>query len=66
LPFALTITLTQALGRAVHDCGGEGLLVPSARVSGGMNLVYFPKLLRGRSNVSLLGEDEVKRWIKKK
>jgi RES domain-containing protein len=57
---------SQSFGRAAHDMGAEGLLVPSARVRGGVNLVYFPKSIGARSKVELLGEEELNRWIKKK
>ncbi|NJK92411.1 MAG: RES family NAD+ phosphorylase [Blastochloris sp.] len=35
-------SLTQMLGRAVADAGGSGLLVPSASVHRGVNVVVFP------------------------
>jgi RES domain-containing protein len=57
---------SQAFGRAAHDIGAEGLLVPSARVRGGVNLVYFPQSLTPRSKVEILGEDELHRWLKKR
>lgn len=38
-------SLTQALGRAAFHAGAEGLLVPSARVAGGVNVVFFPQNL---------------------
>lgn len=57
---------SQAFGRAAHDMGAEAILVPSARVRGGVNLVYFPKSLTARSKVELLGEEELNKWIKKK
>jgi len=57
---------SQAFGRAAHDVGAEALLIPSARVPGGVNLVYFPKSLMARSRVELLGEDDLNRWIRKK
>ena len=59
-------SLSQAFGRAAHALGAEALLVPSARVPGGMNLVYFPKSLAAKSNIEILGEEELKYWIKKK
>ncbi len=34
-------SLTQALGREARDAGFEALLVPSARLAGGRNLVLF-------------------------
>ena len=57
---------SQAFGRAAHDIGAEGLLVPSVRVKGGVYLVYFPQSLSARSKVDLLGEGDLNRWIKKK
>jgi RES domain-containing protein len=56
---------SQAFGRAAHDLGAEALLVPSARVPGGMNLVYFPESLASGSEVEILGEEELNRWLKK-
>jgi RES domain-containing protein len=57
---------SQAFGRAAHDIGAEALLIPSVRVRGGVNLVYFPQSMEARSKVDLLGEDDLNRWIKKK
>jgi RES domain-containing protein len=57
---------SQAFGRAAHDIGAEALLMPSARVRGGANLVYFPQSLAARSKVEILGEDELNRWIRLK
>ncbi len=57
---------SQALGRAIHDIGAEGLLAPSSRVPGGVNLVYFPESVLGRGKVEILGEAEVERWLKKR
>lgn len=56
---------TQAFGRAAHDIGAEALLVPSARINGGANLVYFPESILGPGKVDILGQDELKRWLKK-
>ncbi len=36
-------SLTQAVGRAAFDSGANGMLVPSARVQGGLNVAYFPE-----------------------
>ncbi|HVY60965.1 MAG TPA: RES family NAD+ phosphorylase [Planctomycetota bacterium] len=35
-------SLCQAIGRAAHSAGFQGLLVPSARLKKGVNLVVFP------------------------
>lgn len=56
---------SQAFGRAAHSIGAEALLVPSARVPGGMNLVYFPQSLARGSKVEILGENDLNRWLKK-
>lgn len=58
--------LSQALGRAAYACGAEGLLAPSARVAGGINVVYFPDSLAASSAAEILGEDELHRWLKKR
>ena len=46
-------SLTQALGRAVFDATGEGLLAFSARVAKAINVVYFPENKRQDSEVRL-------------
>jgi RES domain-containing protein len=56
---------SQAFGRAAHAIGAEALLVPSARVPGGMNVVYFPQSLARGSKVEILGENDLNRWLKK-
>ena len=58
-------TQSQAFGRAAHDLGTEALVVPSARVAGGVNLVYFPESVLGQGKVQVLGQDELQRWLKK-
>ena len=55
---------SQALGRAAHDFGAEGVLAPSARVPGGINIVCFPDSLVSQSQMKILGEEELKRWLK--
>jgi RES domain-containing protein len=57
---------SQALGRAAHNIGAEALLAPSARVPGGMNLVYFPESLLDRGKVQVLGQEDLERWLKKR
>ena len=59
-------SLSQAFGRAAHVAGAEALLVPSARVPDGRNLVYFPASLSSASKVQILGEAELNRWLKRK
>jgi RES domain-containing protein len=57
---------SQALGRAAHDVGAEALLVASARVPGGVNLLYFPESVLGPGKVAVLGVQELERWLKKR
>lgn len=57
---------SQAFGRAAHDTGAEAILAPSARVTGGVNLVYFPDSVPGPGKVEILGGDDLERWLKKK
>jgi RES domain-containing protein len=57
---------SQAFGRAVYDVGAEALLAPSARVPGGVNLVYFPESASSPNAIKILGEEELSRWLKKK
>lgn len=54
-------SFTQAIGRAVFSNQGEGLLVPSARVPEGINIVYFPQNHRGTSRVRVLDSEKFKR-----
>ncbi len=56
---------TQAFGRAAHDSGAEAILAPSARVPGGVNLVYFPESVPGPGKVEIAGREPLERWIKK-
>jgi RES domain-containing protein len=57
---------SQAFGRAAHDVGAEGLLVLSARVRRGINLVYFPDSVANPDQIKILGEEELERWLKKR
>jgi RES domain-containing protein len=50
--------LTQRIGSAARAADVEGLLVPSARVDTGTNLVIFPDRLRKGSSVELYVGDE--------
>ncbi|MDQ3197577.1 MAG: RES family NAD+ phosphorylase [Verrucomicrobiota bacterium] len=54
-------SLTQAIGRAVFANEGEGLLVPSARVSDGVNVVYFPENHRAASRATVLEAEKLDR-----
>lgn len=51
-------SLTQAFGRAAFDSGINGMLVPSAKVESGVNVVYFPE------NYSHFAEAKVWDWEK--
>jgi RES domain-containing protein len=57
---------SQAFGRAAHDLGAEAIVAPSARINGGVNLVYFPNSVLRARNVEILGEEDLKRWLKKR
>jgi RES domain-containing protein len=54
-------SLTQAIGRAVFTNGGEGLVVPSARVAGGVNVVFFLENQRKTSRVAVLESEKLER-----
>jgi hypothetical protein len=57
--------LSQALGRAVWQCGFEGLIAPSARDKRGRTLIWFPDHLQSGSFVSITGKAELEKWIAK-
>ncbi|MCX6902875.1 MAG: RES family NAD+ phosphorylase [Verrucomicrobia bacterium] len=57
---------SQALGHAGHDILEEGVLAPSARVPGGINIVCFHESLASPSQMEILGEEELRRWLKKR
>ena len=46
-------SLTQALGRAIFEAKGEGLLARSTRVKNGINVAYFPENKSRGSKVRL-------------
>ncbi len=54
-------SLTQAIGRAAFSNQGEALLVPSARVPDGINLVYFPENRRTPSQATVLEAEKLDR-----
>jgi RES domain-containing protein len=54
-------SLTQTIGRAVFSGAGEGVLVPSARVPEGVNVVYFPENHQAQSRVSVLEAEKLDR-----
>lgn len=51
--------ITQMIGRAAHDTGWEGLIVPSAVAPDGHNLLIFPDKLRAGSNIDVLHPDRL-------
>ena len=56
-------SFTQTLGRAVFENGGEGLLAPSARIPGGVNVVYFPGNKQGASVARVYESEKLDRLI---
>jgi RES domain-containing protein len=51
--------LTQALARAAFENLAEGLVVPSARHSGGINVVYYPSHKRDGTMIQTLDESSI-------
>lgn len=51
--------LTQQLGKAADSAGYEGLVVPSAEVHTGCNLVIFPARIRTGSHVVVMNADRL-------
>jgi RES domain-containing protein len=56
-------TLCQALGRAVRNSGITGILCPSVRVKGGINLVVFRDRMRRTELARVLGEAELNKYL---
>ena len=54
-------SFTQAIGRAIFATRAEGFLVTSARVPGGVNVVYFPANHRPGSRVRVLESEKLDR-----
>jgi RES domain-containing protein len=46
--------VTQAIARAAFEHFAEGLIVPSARLKGGVNVVYYPSHRRDRTVIRML------------
>jgi len=59
-------SLTQALGRAVAETGGSGLLARSAAVRGGVNVVVFPGVRRADRMVVVEGDKLDRLGVRKK
>lgn len=56
-------SLTQTLGRAVFESGGEGLLAPSVRIADGVNVVYFPKNRKASSVVKICEAEKLDQFF---
>jgi RES domain-containing protein len=52
-------SLAQAIGHAAYAERAAGLLVPSAQVHGGVNIVCFPERLRKGTVMQIEGEEEL-------
>ena len=59
-------SLGQAMGRASQQLGAEAMMVPSAQVNGGTNIVVFPESLRAQSLIQVIGKEELDKWLKKR
>lgn len=51
--------VTQAIARAAFEHCAEGLVVPSARHSGGVNIVYYPPHRRDGTLIETLDEGNI-------
>jgi hypothetical protein len=51
--------VTQAIARAAFENLAEGLVVPSARNPGGVNLVYYPNHRKDGSVIQTLNETAI-------
>lgn len=49
-------SLSQAWGRAFFNSGVEGVIIPSAALSGGYNSLVFPQNLRSGSCLEIINE----------
>jgi RES domain-containing protein len=56
-------TLCQAFGRAARNSGITGILCPSVRVKGGINLVVFRDRMRKTEVGRVLGETELNKYM---
>jgi len=56
-------TLCQAFGRAVRNSGVIGMLCPSVRVKGAINLVVFRDRMRKTEVARVLGEAELDLYL---
>jgi RES domain-containing protein len=59
-------SLGQAFGRAVVDIGAEAMLVPSAEVPKGTNVVLFPRGLRPGHTIHVIGYEQLDSLIRKR
>ncbi len=51
--------VTQAIARAAFENLAEGLIVPSARRKGGVNIVFYPNHLRDNTLIQTLDEHNI-------
>lgn len=56
-------TLCQAFGRAARNAGTSAVLVPSARVRDGVNLVIFRDRLRRTESIRVLGKNHLNKYL---
>jgi len=56
-------TLSQALGRALVECGFEGLICNSSQDRRGRNIVWFPAFLDVNPRVEIVSSSERKTWL---
>lgn len=56
-------SLSQSLGRAAFSLGFEAILMPSARLKSGRNVVVFPENLLSSSHFAIVGEAKLKSWL---
>jgi len=54
---------SQAIGRAAHQLGIEGILFSSAVAAGATNLVVFPDNLRARSVLRIENEAVLRKYV---
>jgi RES domain-containing protein len=51
--------LTQGVSRAAFETMAEGLIVPSARLAAGINIIVFPSHIKAGSAVKALKDDKI-------
>lgn len=56
--------LTQTIGRAAYGAGFEGVILPSTRRKGGLDLDVFPEKLGAGSIVTVLAEEDLRKYLR--